>query len=945
MKTPWKLIAATAAAALLVGGATPAATAAGDSPSVDLADAQATAATRSLFSYLRDTRGEGILFGHQHTTDYGESFETRDGVSSDVKAATGDYPAVFGFDTLIIEGREKPGDADATREQNALTLAKSIREAHDLGGIATLSAHVENFATGGDFYDTSGDALRAVLPGGPKNAELTAYLDLVALAATNAVDADGTAIPILFRPWHENAGSWFWWGAAFGSPGEYAELFRYTVEYLRDVKGVHNLLYAFSPGGGFGGDAELYLRTYPGDDYVDVLGYDTYDASASSSFLTGLVDDLGMIAKLADQRGKISAFTEFGITGGVQPDGSNANTHWYTDVLNAIKADPGASRSAYMLTWANFGGSTTPYTPTDGEMLLDFLAFHDDPYSLFADDLSGVYDKATDAVAAAPTVHLAAPAHGARVSTGTVPLLTSVRGVDADRVTVTVDGTDVVDELTAPVGDSLWWTGELTLPAELLDNSARGLTVHVFSDGAEVVTEASSIVAGPRPELEPGVVDDFEGYGDDAALRSEYVQYGANTIGLEQGAVGDGTRALRLDYSFATQSYTGIGKQVSADWTGFWDFQAWVDPDASNNKLVLQLVADGVTFEAYPSLAGDAPSLVTIPFADWRPAPWDTAHADARLTPDRLAKVTQFNIYVNAVDGGAASGSLGIDSLRAVVGTPPPTTYSDVPRDHADYTAIEWLHDDVTDLGDKHGRFHPMKSVKDDEVEAVLVAYDASTDVTATARRLSVTEALWALAGSPQPASRVAYKDVPAPSADAVSWAVGEGVVEISSAKMFGANGKVSRAELARWLQKTDAYRAAHQALTVSDFEDGADGWAIASWQSTGTVAASDGRLVVDAGADGNWISRTGGLDLSGRTELLLDVTETSGYDTKAALQLGPDWIWCETGQAGWTSTPGIMAIDLTTLSPECQAILDDVRGINVFLNEGHHEIDVVSAR
>ncbi len=875
-------------------------------PAVDLVDDEATPETRSLFAYLRDIRGEGILFGHQHTTDYGETFETRDGVSSDVKAATGDHPAVFGFDTLIIEGRERPGDPAASREQNALTLAQSIREAHDLGGISTLSAHVENFATGGDFYDTSGDALRAVLPGGAKHAELTAYLDLIALAAESAVDAEGTPIPIVFRPWHENAGSWFWWGAAFGSPGEYAELYRFTVEYLRDVKDVHNLLYAFSPGGGFGGDANLYLRTYPGDDFIDVLGYDTYDASAAQTFLTGLVDDLGMIATLADERGKISAFTEFGITGGVQPDGSNPNPQWYTDVLDAIKADPEASRSAYMLTWANFGGSTTPYTPVDGEMLPDFLAFHDDPFTSFASDLAGAFDATTTAVPETATVHLASPADGARVATSPVTVRASVRGHAADAVTVTVDGTDIAVDLAAPADGGLWWTGELALPAELRDNSTRTLTVHVLSGGQEVATEASTIVAGPRPELAPGVVDDFEGYGDDTALRSEFVQYGANTISLERAAVGDGAGALRLDYSFATQSYTGIGKQVTADWSGFWDFQAWIDPDASGNRLVLQLVADGIAFEAYPSLAGDEPSLVTIPFADWRPAPWDTAHADARLTPETLAAVTQFNVYVNAVDGGAASGSIVVDGLRAVPGTQPATTYADVPRDHGDYAAIEWLHDEVIDLGDEDGEFHPATSLKDAEAEAVFAAYDATVDGPSSARRLAITEALWRLAGAPEITAVHAFKDVPAESAEAVSWAVEEGIVDVGSQRKFGVNAKVSRAEIARWLQRVDAYRVAHQAVVVSDFEDGAQGWAIASWETNGgTAAAAGGELVVDAGAGGNWVSATLGLDLSGRTELLLDVTATTGFDTKAALQLGPDWTWCETGRSGWSDAAG----------------------------------------
>ncbi|WP_067196248.1 hypothetical protein [Microbacterium sp. XT11] len=92
-------------------------------------------------------------------------------------------------------------------------------------------------------------------------------------------------------------------------------------------------------------------------------------------------------------------------------------------------------------------------------------------------------------------------------------------------------------------------------------------------------------------------------------------------------------------------------------------------------------------------------------------------------------------------------------------------------------------------------------------------------------------------------------------------------------------------------------------------------------------------------------MSWTGALDLSGRTEVLLDVSSTTGFDAKAALQLGPDWTWCETAQAGWTSTPGIAAIDLTTLSPECQAMLGQVRGINVYLNQGHHVLESIGAQ
>ena len=150
---------------------------------VTIVDADASPQTRSLFAYLRDVRGDGILFGHQHTTSYGLTLATRDGTSSDVKSATGDLPAVFGWDTLIIQGDEAPGQQDNTAAQNVAMLADSIEEADAVGGINTLSSHMENFVTGGSFYDTTGDTLRAVLPGGAKNADLNAYLDTIALAA------------------------------------------------------------------------------------------------------------------------------------------------------------------------------------------------------------------------------------------------------------------------------------------------------------------------------------------------------------------------------------------------------------------------------------------------------------------------------------------------------------------------------------------------------------------------------------------------------------------------------------------------------------------------------------------------------------------------------------------------------------------------------------------
>ncbi|RLK46456.1 glycosyl hydrolase [Microbacterium telephonicum] len=918
---------------------------------VDLVDAEATPETRSLFAYLRDLGGQGVLFGHQEDLYFGSSFGQQDGWSSDVLAATGDHPAVIGFDTL-----ETAGMALAEREAKALVLAENIQQAHAVGAVSTMTVHLENLATGGDFYDTTGDPLRAVLPGGSHHDELRAYLDRFAVTAQNAVDEDGNPIPIIFRPWHENAGSWFWWGAAFGTPGEYAELFRFTVEYLRDVKGVHNLLYAFSPGGGFGGDAATYLRTYPGDDFVDVLGYDTYDdTGASQSFLDSLVADLAMLGDLAAERGKISAFTEFGISGGVRPDGDNKNINWYTDVLNAIRANPSAANTAYMLTWANYGGTAAPYTPVAGEMLPDFLDYHANPSTLFADDLTGIYDRRTTATASAVT-HLASPADAARVVSGPVELRASVTGFSADRVTVTVDDADGEIELAAPGDGELWWTGVWNPAAEEFNNSTRLLTVHVYSGGSEVDTVQSSVVLGPEPTLAPGVVDDFETYSDEAALSRNWVPQNVNTLALVRsdsgGVVGGGDSAMRMSYSFASQSYTGIGRRLQGDWSTFGDFTAWIDPDASGNKLVLQLVADGVAFEAYPSLSGEEPYQATIPFADWRPAPWDTANAERRLDAATLRNVTQFSVFINAVDGAATEGSVVLDELRAVPGPPPAPVYPDVPLEDPDHEAVKWLHDEVVDLAGSQGRFQPHRKIDTDDLAKVLEAYRAGGQesigsVRGKVSRLEFAGILWNLAGEPTPAADGSFKDVKAshPNAAAVAWVTESGVVEPAKEERFGASLLVTRAELARWLFRFDQLPGLEPPVVLFDFEDGVQGW---HTNGAGTVSAAEGSLLIDL-PSADWVGSFGGWNLAGRTTLSIDIPNTTGTEIRTALQLGSSWSWCEPAPVARIDGPrtgdDAVVIDLSTLSEECQNLLGDVRGVNLYLDAGQHQIEAVTAR
>ncbi|VXB41761.1 Mannan endo-1,4-beta-mannosidase [Arthrobacter sp. 9V] len=637
-------------------------------------DPDATPRTASLFAYLRSQQGKGILFGHQQDTEFGVTFpaESADGFQSDVKAATGEHPAVFGWDFGHDGYGSAPGSP--TPEENFEHTVGLVKAADKIGGVQTFSAHMDNFATGGAFDDTDGGVVPRIMPGGDKNHAFTEYLDRVARIAKAAVDENGEPIPLVFRPFHENAGSWFWWGAAHASSSQYIELFRYTVEYLRDTKDVHNFLYSYSPGGGFSGTRDAFLRTYPGDDFVDVLGYDNYDSSGGSrQWLDGLVADLGTITRLADERGKVAALTEVGVSGALKENGQNADTAWYTHVLAALKSDPAARRIAWMLTWTNYGTGQffVPYPATgalaEHEMLSDFRAFAADDFTVLSDGLSRreVWQRKVKTADHAPAIHVVSPVDGARITEPNTTVRVRVSDAKTKSISFTV-GTDRVKHPLTYDASSGYFTGTLAVPEAALVNTRTDLTVTAELTGKNRLIAQQQLVLGKKPAAAPGVVDDFESYADESELRATYSAVGANSISLSSSPVGSGERALRFDYDFGLQNYTGITRRIEGDWSGYSALSLWLKADGSQQKMVLQLVCGGVAYEAYPSLNGTEGQNISIPFADFRPAPWDIANASRRITAEDLADLSQFNIFINQVpDGKTSAGAIYLDDLKA----------------------------------------------------------------------------------------------------------------------------------------------------------------------------------------------------------------------------------------------------------------------------------------
>ncbi|MCU4177237.1 beta-mannosidase [Marinilabiliaceae bacterium N1Y90] len=294
-----------------------------------------------LFKTLQSLKGKGVLFGHQDTYAYGYTWNDVEG-QSDVKRVTGDYPAVFGWELGGIE-EGKLANLDTVSFDN---IRKYAIKAYGQGGINTFSWHPFSVIDGVDSWNTETRVVDKIIPGGDYHEAFKKDLDALADFLNSVITVEGVKVPFIFRPWHEMDGSWFWWGSDSCSPKELKELFRFTVQYLREEKAVNQMLVAYSPDRNFS-TREEYLSWYPGDEYIDLIGMDNYYDLYTNGLLDEAIKKLHIIIDYANEKGKISAFTETGYEN--IPDST-----WYTSKLGVVLSDSiVAANISYALVWRN----------------------------------------------------------------------------------------------------------------------------------------------------------------------------------------------------------------------------------------------------------------------------------------------------------------------------------------------------------------------------------------------------------------------------------------------------------------------------------------------------------------------------------------------------------------------------------------------------------------
>lgn len=348
------------------------------------ADPAATPKTKQLLRNLHRLLDRGVMFGHQDDLAYGLDpsgqrwLDQGQANRSDVKSVAGAYPAVFGWELGHVE-------LDSARSLDAVPFARIrqyVQQVYAQGGVNTISWHLDNPHNGKTAWDTA-RTVSFILPGGRDHAKYVQYLDRLAAFLGSLRGSKGEAIPVIFRPFHEHTGSWFWWGEQNCTAAEYKALWAFTLNYLRDTKKLHNLLTAYSAAEAR--DQAHYLERYPGDAYVDVVGFDAYYAGDGLAFQKQMATELPIITAVAREHHKLPALTETGFERLPTPD-------WWTKTLLPALA---GYRLSYALVWRN-GRPDHYYAPYPGQAsAADFKQFSQDKKMLFENKVAPlrIYSK------------------------------------------------------------------------------------------------------------------------------------------------------------------------------------------------------------------------------------------------------------------------------------------------------------------------------------------------------------------------------------------------------------------------------------------------------------------------------------------------------------------------------------------------------------------------
>lgn len=302
-----------------------------DARAAEPANPNSSPEARAILNYFQElsdqTGGRRIVSGQ--FSDFGGGANLQ--IMERIHEKTGHWPGLIGVDY-----------ADFGR--GSLTYKTPNRVAIDYwrqGGLVTVMAHLYDPANpkGGGLRDKGVDITDLLKDGTDTHRRWMEELDLIADGLKQLKDA---GVVVLWRPFHEMNGDWFWWGAQ--KPGAFIAVWRQMFDYFTKTKGLDNLLWVYGPNHG-----RNTVTYYAGDHYVDIVGLDTYTDFIDRQHIKGYEE----VAALPKPFG----FTEFGPHGSRNPPGD----YDYRRFIDGVeKAFP---RTRFFMCWnARWSLATNEHT-------------------------------------------------------------------------------------------------------------------------------------------------------------------------------------------------------------------------------------------------------------------------------------------------------------------------------------------------------------------------------------------------------------------------------------------------------------------------------------------------------------------------------------------------------------------------------------------------------
>jgi mannan endo-1,4-beta-mannosidase len=299
------------------------------------ANPDASPKARAVLHYLHSLSARttnrvllGQFLGYPNRSEIpGNSFSLAP--AEEVFRRTGKWPALVGAD---YSGRTVL-DYTNHRDLSYETVNPVLKTYAQAGGLVTISVHFLCPFPPHGLRDDGADLRKLLEPGAPRDYWLK-QLDYV---AAGLADLQASGVVVLFRPLHEHTSGGHWWtkGRATSS-GDYDQVFKQVwidlFHYYTETKHLNNLLWVWNP-------KRNYIGTYPGDQYVDIVGPDQYDGDFRDTYEANFGHEFAAVMAT----GKIFGVQETG------PGPKLAATYDARKLIDVIKAQ--APKTAFILVW------------------------------------------------------------------------------------------------------------------------------------------------------------------------------------------------------------------------------------------------------------------------------------------------------------------------------------------------------------------------------------------------------------------------------------------------------------------------------------------------------------------------------------------------------------------------------------------------------------------